>query len=361
MVVLRLLLLPFSFLYGLVVACRNKLFDWGLFKSTSFDLPVIVIGNLAVGGSGKSPITEAIIRLLKEEYKVATLSRGYGRTTKGFIEVTSDSLATAVGDEPLQFKQKFPDITVTVNENRVEGVRQLKENHDVILLDDAYQHRWLKPGLSILLFDYSTLFKNDYLLPAGRQREYFAERYRADVFIVTKTPSIFSPIERRRLEKYLTPLQHQQLFFSSIQYGALKPVFQDIQQDAVYAIASNTTILLITGIANPQPMRTYLERNSKHIEHLQFPDHYNFELKDIEKIVMIYKQISNNQKIIITTEKDAMRLKDPKFAPALNQLPLFMLPIEALIGPSDRQKFDALILNYVRKSTKNSSLHSKKS
>lgn len=361
MVVLRLLLLPFSLLYGLIVACRNKLFDWGLFKSTAFELPIIVIGNLAVGGSGKSPVTEAIIRLLKADYKVATLSRGYGRHTKGYREVMQESLATEVGDEPLQFKQKFPAITVAVSENRVKGVQQLKNQHDVILLDDAYQHRWLKPGLSILLFDYTTLFTKDYLLPAGRQREHFAQRYRADVLMVTKIPSIFSPIEKRRLEKYLAPLAHQHLFFSSIEYAALRPVFQDTPHESVHAIASTTTILLVTGIANPQPMRAHLERSSKHIEHLQYADHYSFEMKDIEKIATSYKQISNTQKIIITTEKDAMRLKDPKFAAVLNQLPLFILPIEAVICPSDQQKFNALILNYVRKSTKNSSLHPKES
>lgn len=185
---LRLLLFPFSLLYGAVVWCRNRLYDWGWLRQTGFDRPVIVVGNLEVGGTGKSPMTEYLIRLLKDRYRLATLSRGYGRRTKGFLEVAAAMDARDVGDEPLQFKQKFPGITVAVAEDRVSGIRQLWEGHELFLLDDAYQHRALKPGLSILLFDYNRLKDPPVLLPAGNLRDQLRERRRADIMVVTKCP-----------------------------------------------------------------------------------------------------------------------------------------------------------------------------
>ena len=317
-----------------------------------------MVGNLAVGGSGKSPITEYIIRLLKPHYNIATLSRGYGRTTKGYLEVDTRSLAKEVGDEPLQFKRKFPNVTVAVCEKRVFGVAKLEKEHDLILLDDAYQHRALKPGLSMLLFDYHTLFGPSCLLPSGPQRESFVERKRADVLIVTKTPEVFSPMERRKIGQHLNPFSHQIVVFSYIKYGGLIPLFEQVNTSI---INRETQVLLITGIAKPQPMYDYIERYTSKIKQLKYADHYAYNLKDIEKIKSDFHAIAANQKIIITTEKDAMRLKDPNFASILSELPIFILPIEACIHSSDQIIFDNHILNYVRKSTKNSSIHTKKS
>lgn len=348
---LRLLLWPFSLLYGLVIAIRNFLYDKNIFKSQKFDLPVIVIGNLAVGGTGKSPLTEYLIRLLKDSFKVASLSRGYGRETTGFIYVETTDNFTKVGDEPLQFKTKYPEITVAVCEDRVEGVKKLKNSHDVIVLDDAFQHRRLTPGLSILLFDYGSLFKPRMFLPAGNLRDSFTQRKRADLIIITKTPSSLSEEKKAAAIKRLAINTNQQVLFSSLDYGSPYNVFNASEtNDDLFNQESD--ILLVTGIANPKPLLNYLEDKCHNIELVSYPDHHSYTEKDIESIVKKYTALSAKKKFIISTEKDLQRLKSFINTPLLSDLPIWIIPIKAYFNEEDTQQFTSLILNYCHKKVK---------
>jgi len=265
---LRWLLLPFSLLYGLVVIIRNWFYDAGLFKSRVFKLPVICVGNLEVGGAGKSPMTEYLIRLLKNDNKLATLSRGYGRDTKGFVLADAASTPTQIGDEPSQFKHKFTDVTVAVCEDRATGIDQLKTNHDVILLDDAFQHRAVKPGLSVLLFDYTHLQQPKFVLPAGNLREPFSGRWRADIMVVTKCPDGLSEEQMTRCYEQIAPLSWQPLFFSAITYQPL----HDLQGRPVdFLIDGDTSVFLLTGIANPNPLVQHIGKATTNIIHHIIP------------------------------------------------------------------------------------------
>ena len=253
MVFLRLLLLPFSWLYGLVIWLRNRLYDWGWLRSASFDRAVIVVGNLAVGGTGKSPMTEYLVRLLSARYKLATLSRGYGRKTRGYLEVSPIGTASRYGDEPLQFKRKFTDVTVAVDEDRVDGVtRLIQSGHEAIVLDDAYQHRALRPGLAILLFDYGAMHRPRWLLPAGNYRDSFQERRRADVMVVTKTPPGAPEAMKSRIRHTLSVTRDVPVLFSGIGYGPLTPVLP--AEPEVNALSRNLSVLLVTGTAKPSPL-----------------------------------------------------------------------------------------------------------
>ncbi len=279
---LRLLLLPFSIVYGLIILIRNKLYDWGVFKSTVFDLPVISIGNLVVGGSGKTPLTEYLVRLL-EGNKIAILSRGYGRKTKGFI--IADHLATAetIGDEPMQYYKKFKNITVAVCEDRVKGINQLKASHDIILLDDAYQHRAVKPGFSILLFEYEKLKHWQFLLPAGNLREQFANYDRANAVLITKTPLPLNMMDQIEVRRKIDTRIDQRVSFSGIKYGELvhlitKEVKTEIEGE---------TIFLLTGIANPKPLANYLTQFSSDIQSFEYADHYKFSTENMRPICKV--------------------------------------------------------------------------
>ena len=391
-------MLPFSLLYGLAVVVRNWFYDAGIFKSHSFDIPVISVGNLEVGGAGKSPMTEYLIRLLKSDYKLATLSRGYGRKTEGYLEagvglisknqesrtrgqksevdgsplrLTPDShrdhnpqptahhspLATQIGDEPAQFKYKFPDITVAVCEDRVKGIRTLSPNHDLILLDDAYQHRAVEPGLSILLFDYNRLNETRFLLPAGNLREPFSGRWRAQAIIVTKCPLSLKPDAQAELAKKVKPLSYQQLFFTSIAYQQL----QDLNGAKVnFIIDKDTTVFLLTGIANPQPLKKHLDNLAAHVVHHNYPDHHPFTLKNITKLADEFLTCSSAKKIIITTEKDAQRLEQSWFNKGLatdDNPPVFVIPIQVEFLNESGQQFNRLIFDYVREHTAFGGLH----
>lgn len=348
---LRLLLWPFSLLYGLVIAVRNFLYDKNIFKSQKFDLPVIVIGNLAVGGTGKSPLTEYLIRLLKDSFKVASLSRGYGRETTGFIYVEKTDSFAKVGDEPLQFKTKYPDITVAVCEDRVEGVKKLKDDHDVIVLDDAFQHRSLTPGLSILLFDYESLFKPRLFLPAGNLRDSFTQRKRADLIIITKTPSSLSEEKKAIAIKRLAVHANQQVLCSSLDYGSPYNAFNASETNNDM-LDQESDILLVTGIANPKPLFNYLEGKCRKIELISYPDHHSYTEKDMESIVKKYTALSAKKKFIISTEKDLQRLKGFLNVPLLNSLPIWVIPIKACFNEEDTQQFTSLILNYCHKKVK---------
>ncbi|HEY4327908.1 MAG TPA: tetraacyldisaccharide 4'-kinase [Mucilaginibacter sp.] len=373
---LRWLLLPFSLLYGLVVIIRNWCYDAGTFKSYKFNKPVISVGNLDVGGAGKSPITEYLIRLLKDNYKLATLSRGYGRKTKGYLVaelenqesrtksqdspftthhsplITHNSpLANEIGDEPSQFKHKFPDITVAVCEKRVEGIKQLLPDHDLVILDDAYQHRAVEPGLSILLFDYNRINEPHFLLPAGNLREPFSGRWRAQIIVVTKCPPTLTADEQAIVAERIEPLPYQQLFFSSTVY---QPLIDLDGRLANLAIDNNTTVFLLTGIANAKPLLQHLSKLTPHIIHHNYPDHHPFSLKNITKLADEFSASASQKKIIITTEKDAQRLDEFRLK---LQLPVFVIPIRVEFLNDSGQGFDQLITEYVRRHTTLHSIH----
>ncbi len=349
---LRWLLLPFSLLYGLVVIVRNWCYDAGVFKSYQFKKPVISVGNLDVGGAGKSPMTEYLIRLLKADYKLATLSRGYGRETKGYL-VSEMPLASQIGDEPAQFKQKFPDITVAVCEKRVEGIGRLLPDHDLVLMDDAYQHRAAEPGLSILLFDYNRINEPHLLLPAGNLREPFSGRWRAQIIIISKCPIQLTGGEKVKLFDKVRPLPYQSLFFTSIAYQQLEDLKGNV---ANVAIDKDTTIFLLTGIANANPLLKHLGSLTPHIIHHKYPDHHPFTLKNIAKLADEYSACESHKKIIVTTEKDAQRLAQPAFS-AGTELPVFVIPIRVEFLNGDGSKFDQLIIDYVREHTENNSIY----
>ncbi|MDR6784274.1 tetraacyldisaccharide 4'-kinase [Pedobacter africanus] len=348
---LRLLLLPFSALYGIVVVCRNKCYDIGLFKSASFDLPVICVGNLVVGGSGKSPVTEYLVHLLKG-YKIAILSRGYGRKTRGFILADENANAQTIGDEPMQFYSKFRHVTVAVCEDRVHGINRLKDSHDLIILDDAYQHRRVKPGFSILLFEYQKLLSWQFLLPAGNLREPFSGYKRAQALLVTKAPVQPDAIESAACKKKFGDIPAGELSFSFISYGNLKHLFSGVEQ-ACDTLKKDTTVFLLTGIANPAPLLAHLKGYSNHIAQYNYPDHHQFSRQNITQLVNAFKNERSKEKIIITTEKDAQRLLAVTLKELLLNLPVFYLPIKIELQEKDKATFDQKILNYVSGTTRN--------
>ena len=358
---LRWLLFPFSLLYGLVVVIRNWFYDADIFKSYSAQVPVISVGNLDVGGAGKSPMTEYLIRLFKDGHKLATLSRGYGRKTQGYVIKESGiknresgnynsqlSLAEEIGDEPAQFRQKFEDITVAVCEKRVVGVKNLQTDNNLIILDDAYQHRAVKPGLSILLFDYNRLNEPHLLLPAGNLREPFSGRKRADVIVVSKCPEGLSADQKSKALKRVKPYKGQQVFFTSIVYQGL----QNLDGTAAKAVInSHTTVFLLTGIANATPLVKYLQRSTSHIIHHNYPDHHRFSLKNISKLADEFSACGSKNKLIITTEKDAQRLVEHELLPLVQQLPVLVIPIGVNFLNGTQQQFNQFVIDYVRKYT----------
>lgn len=351
---LRWLLLPFSLLYALVVVIRNWCYDVGWFKSSAFNLPVISVGNLAVGGAGKSPMTEYLVRLLKADYKLATLSRGYGRSTKGFLIANDTSTAADIGDEPAQFKHKFPDVTVAVCEDRVNGINQLKSDYDLVILDDAYQHRAVKPGLSILLFDYKKLNEPDFLLPAGDLREPFGGKMRADIIVVSKCPVNLSVDEQEQMAEKIKPYPYQQMFFTSINYLALKNLDG---KEYSNKLTADTQVFLLTGIAGSAPLKQYLQSITPHINHHNYADHHRFSLKNIAKLADEFLAEPSINKVVITTEKDAERLKQPELLPLLSKLPILVLPISIQFLNNGQQEFNNQITNYVRKYRTHNSVH----
>jgi tetraacyldisaccharide 4'-kinase len=339
---LRLLLFPFAILYGFVILLRNKLYDWGIFKSTKFDLPVICIGNLVVGGSGKTPTTEYIVRLLTD-YKIAILSRGYGRETKGFFLADKNSTAKTIGDEPMQYFQKFPTITVAVCEDRVKGINLLKDTHHVILLDDAYQHRAVKAGFNILLFEFDKLMKMQFLLPMGNLREPLRNYNRANAVLITKSPNPVNMVDQVEVRRKIDTNLNQRISFSSIKYGELTHLFtKEIKHDI-----TSFEIFLLTGIANPKPLLVYLNQFSEHIHSFEYPDHHDFSQQDINDLIKAFNEHPAKEKIIITTEKDSQRLLGDNLTDLLLNLPIYYLPIEIELAPKDKFTFDKNILDYV--------------
>jgi tetraacyldisaccharide 4'-kinase len=356
---LRLLLLPVSWIYGIVMSVRNFCYDRKLFKSRSFPVAVINVGNLTVGGTGKTPHIEYLIRLLKDTFRVATLSRGYGRETKGYMLVANPSSTSMVGDEPMQYHTKFPEITVSVGEDRVaaiENLLKLSPKPEVILMDDAFQHRAVKPGLNILLLEHDSLMKKNHMLPAGTLREWKSGMKRADVIIVSKCPEILVPIERKRLAEHIELLPNQKLFFSFFRYGEI--VRLNSRQSSMfigtnYYFEKRFTILLVTGIANPAGLAEFLKRKTDKLEMMTFSDHHEFTLDDLRSITETFNNIANANKIIVTTEKDAMRLRNPELEETIRALPIFYIPVQVIFHQNDKEFFDNLVLNYARQNQTN--------
>jgi tetraacyldisaccharide 4'-kinase len=361
-------LLPLSWMYGGVVSLRNFFFEIGMLKSRSFAVPVIAVGNITVGGTGKTPHVEYLIRLLREKFHVAVLSRGYKRKTSGYLLADANSTVRDIGDEPYQMKQKYPDISVAVDKKRVNGIEQLTANDkllDVVLLDDAFQHRYVKPGVNILLVDYHRLIIYDKLLPAGRLREPLRAKNRADIVIVTKCPSTLKPMEFRVITKALELYPYQHLYFTTLHYGSLSAVFDGATppQRTLESLVGNN-ILLLTGIASPRQLQEDLNAicngsngaAAAHITPLTFSDHHNFKRKDIERINQMFEQLPT-PRLVITTEKDAVRLKAAEGLSDDVRRHLYTLPVEIqFMQEEQEQKFNDFIIGYVRKNSRNSIL-----
>jgi len=353
MFILRVLLLPFSFLYGIVTKVRNLLFDFGILKSKEFQTKSISVGNITVGGTGKSPHIEYPINLLNNNYKLATLSRGYKRMTKGYFVADENATYAEIGDEPMQFHSKFKDVKVVVDEERRRGMENIEKNiqPDIILLDDCYQHRWVKPQLNILLMEYSSIGSKQFMLPSGELREWKSGKKRADIIVVTKSPSIHSPIEHRRISELIKPLRSQNIFFSYITYKQVQPF-----NDKAKALMNDEfslnkfKVVVFAGIAKITPLIDYLKQEAKEVIVTKFSDHHNFQPVDMVRIIKEFKEIISKEKILITTEKDAMRLKDERLFPLLEEVPVFYLPIEIRFhsGLEGEPTFDETILEYVR-------------
>lgn len=336
---LRKILFPFAILYGFITSIRNFLFDKGILKSISFDIPVIAVGNLSVGGTGKTPQIEYLIRLLSDKYKIATLSRGYKRKSEGFVLANENSNAEILGDEPFQFYQKFQNIMVAVDANRTNGIQQLlsqNEKPEIVLLDDAYQHRKVKAGFYILLTSYGDLYADDFMLPTGNLRESRRGAERASIVVITKCPKILTEEEQTEIRLKLKLKSSQKVFFTFIDYDMI--IYGKNEKIAVSEIKSEPKLLL-AGIAKPKPFFDYLKNESD--ECLTFPDHHHFSDADLNSI----RNKANGRKII-TTEKDYVRLKDSELVEQL-----YYLPIKSSFI-NHQQDFDATILEYVKENSK---------
>lgn len=343
MKLIRILLFPVAISYDLITRIRNLFFDLGIFSTTSFETPIIAVGNLSVGGTGKTPQIEYLIRLFLEKYKVAVLSRGYGRSTKGFIQVNSKSNSLEVGDEPLQFYKKFENIAVAVDEKRVHGVQELLAQTapvNLILLDDAFQHRAIKAGFYLLLTKYDELFVHDFLLPTGRLRESALGAKRADAIVVSKCPSDLKLKEQEQIIHALRRNFKGPIFFSSISYA--DHVQNNLDDHIPLSNLKNYEIVLVTGIAKPTPLLEFLQEKGIHFQHLKFKDHHEFSTEDIEQIVNQFTSLKSDQKIILTTEKDFVRLEDQLEA-------LYYLEIQTKLLDKESD-FNKLFFDYLSKS-----------
>jgi tetraacyldisaccharide 4'-kinase len=341
----RMLLLPFSLVYGLIIYIRNWMFDKNILRSATFNLPLICIGNLAVGGTGKSPMVEFLISKLKNKYRVAILSRGYKRKTLGYTLATNQSTALEIGDEPMQFYNKFPDVTVAVGEERVVAIPQLlhdKPDTRVIILDDAFQHRSVKAGFNMLLTDFNNLFTRDWFLPTGDLRDQQKSARRANIIVVTKCPPDLSLAEKNQLIKEIKPRPGQQIFFTAISYG--KP-YQVITRNP-WTEVKTAEILLVTGIANPGTLKKHLEEKFNGYDELAFSDHHIFTIDDLKYILKKFEQIQSPCKILLTTEKDAVRLQ--KFSQQLRELPFYVIPIQPVFLFNEENQFTRLITTFIQ-------------
>jgi len=323
---------------------RNLLYDVNFLKSSDFNFPIICIGNVAVGGTGKTPMTEYLIELLQGQHQVATLSRGYKRRTKGFAIASPQTTAIEIGDEPMQFHQKFPNVTVAVGEERLVAIPQILYQHpntSVILLDDAFQHRAVRAGLNILLTEYSNLYTRDFMMPSGDLRDERKSSKRAHIIIVTKCPENLSQVERSKLVSEINPLPNQQVYFTTIQYGTPYHLFTGDK----LKIENTHNVLLLCGIANPMPVKKYLNEHVHSFEMLKFKDHHIFNSSDLKEIQKQFQKNTAEHKIIITTEKDAVRLL--KFKNEMIDMPIYVLPVKHHFLFNESNDFNKQVLDFI--------------
>lgn len=351
-------LLPLSWLYGIGVRLRNEMFEMGVLKERAFSIPIISVGNITVGGSGKTPHAEYLIDLLHDKVKVGVLSRGYKRRSKGYVLAHEDTPMSEIGDEPSQMKKKYKDVYVAVDKKRCRGIDRMTSDEetkdvDVILLDDAFQHRYVKPGINILLIDYHRLIIYDKLLPAGRLREPQSGKNRADIVIVTKCPKDLKPMEFRVLTKALDLYPYQELYFTTLEYGNLTPIFggDDVQLKSI----TGQHALLLTGIASPRQMEEDLKPYNLKITPLRYADHHRFKARDIERINQVFASLPE-PRIIITTEKDAARLVEVEGLSQLVRKSIYALPVSIRFMLEGKENFNNKIISYVRKNSRNSIL-----
>jgi tetraacyldisaccharide 4'-kinase len=339
-----MLLFPFSLVYALIIWIRNKFFDKGWISSSSFNLPLIGVGNLSAGGTGKSPLVEFLLSHLQHRYGIAVLSRGYKRKTAGYALANEHSTALEIGDEPMQFYKKFPSVTIAVGEERIVAIPQLLHDvpaTEVIILDDAFQHRYVRPGLNILLTDYNNLYTRDWFLPTGDLRDLPSSYKRADILIVSKCPSDLSEEQKSELIEEIKPLENQHIFFTAINYGTAYHLITKLRK----GIGDKTEALLISGIANPKPLKKYLADHTEAYYEMLYSDHHIFTIDDLKEIRKRFESIPSSNKVIVTTEKDAMRLD--KFRQALTEFPVYVIPIEITFLFNDEKRFTELITNFI--------------
>lgn len=350
-----ILLFPFSLCYGIVVQLRNLLFDYKIFKTKEYNKAIILVGNLTTGGTGKTPHVETVLHVLKSaSLKAVVLSRGYGRSSRGFRWVNTDDDYRKTGDEPLQIKLKYPEYPVAVDGNRKRAISRIIKEHpetDVIVMDDGFQHRAIRAGMNILLIDYEDLNRYNCLIPSGTLREPRSAASRADVIIVSKTPSFFSPMEKRLLKERIQCYASQEVFFSYMVNGELCSLF-DITNNSMigkeYFIERNYEVLLITGIAKPAPFIEYVSNHFPKFNHLRFSDHHKYSEYNAKRIVKAFNEISSPNKIILTTEKDAMRLRNENLRNIFNNLPLFCIRVDVKFHQQDFKLFHDVIVKYAR-------------
>jgi len=347
--ILRILLIPFSLLYGIIIFIRNWLYDTGYLKTIEFDFPVICVGNLSMGGTGKTPHVEYLIRLLSEKFRIAVLSRGYQRRTHGYLQAEINSTADAVGDEPALLKRKYPHVAVAVCEDRALGVPRLLSSFpqaDVVILDDAFQHLAIRAGLNILLTRYDNLFTRDYLLPAGTLREFRNASKRAEFIVVTKCPRDLSESEKEAIRREIAPARTQLVFFSYLNYG--QPyLFTDTSVRLTFQ--SNYEVMLISGIASSVHLKDYIRPQVKQLYAYDFSDHHFFTRNDMEQITEAFGNIEAENKLLLTTEKDVIRLLPFRQWVIEKNLPIFAQPVSVEFFEEDKTLFDGEITGWLEK------------
>lgn len=342
----RVLLLPLAALYGLIIFIRNRLFDRNYLKSAEFNFPLICVGNLSVGGTGKSPMVEYLVKLLKKDFKIGTLSRGYKRKTKGYVLAGARTTALEIGDEPMQFHNKYPDLAIASCEERIVGVpHMLQDVPDLqaIILDDAFQHRTIRAGFNILLTEYGNLYSNDFFLPTGDLRDEWASAKRAQVIVVTKCPYNLSAEAKQKIIRSLNPDAAQKVFFTTIEYGT---PYHIVNNSDDWLLTPRDEVLLVCGIANPKPLKEYLHEKTHTYYQQDYSDHHIFSIDDLNEIIDKFNDIHAKDKLILTTEKDAVRLI--KFSEQLASLPMYVLPIQHYFLYDEGEHFNELVIDFIR-------------
>lgn len=349
-------LMPVSFLYKLGVLLRHRLFDWGILKQEKFDIPVVCIGNITVGGTGKTPMAEMVIAYMAQRHHVALISRGYGRRTKGYIEVTPESHYREVGDEPLQIKRKFPDTVVVVCEKRAEGIRRLRQEHpevDLVVMDDGFQHRYVEPKVNIVMIDATRPVQHDRMLPAGNLRDLPEQLHRAHYFIVTKCPENMAPIDRRILRKVLVQVAYQRVYFTRFESFRPRPLFPEfVDEELNYG----QQVIAMSGIGNPGPFVEGLRNNYKVIEDVRFDDHHVYRVKDMKLVANLLAK--HPKAAIIMTEKDAVKMSHPEKIPAEVRKRMYFLPINISFIDDSETDFLQKLECDVRENKRDCGLHS---